>query len=146
MPKKILHTLFLLLFFAFSAIGQDVEKTLVKSFNLQGNQIVTLDLDGPIDVVNWKNSTIRIQMTIQIANDSEAMLKSLVQAGRYNLRSTITGDAFKIYAPGLEKLVSVGGKTLEETISFIIFAPEDILINLGGEASSSLDINWDPSL
>jgi len=48
-------TLFLFLLVSTTMFGQSkTEKTLVKSFNLKGNNTVTLDLDGDIEVQEWK--------------------------------------------------------------------------------------------
>lgn len=147
MPRKFLHISILLLFAASVVIGQPAQKTLVKSFNLQGNQVVMLDLKGTVELVSWNNSSMRVQMAISLKHGTEAMLKSLVKAGRYNLRSTLLEEAYKVHAPALQKKVLFHGKVLEEAISFIIFTPEDILVKLPGEASSGLgDGNMPPSL
>ena len=79
----------LLVFVSSMTYGQQVEKTLVKSFNLEGNQQVALQMDGPIEVRTWNNNFLRVQMQVTLREGSEALLKSLVQAGRYNLRHEI---------------------------------------------------------
>ncbi|MCO6480442.1 MAG: hypothetical protein J5I94_27620 [Phaeodactylibacter sp.] len=135
----------LLLFVSFITYGQEVEKTLVKSFNLQGNQIVALQMDGPIVVKTWNNNFLRVQMQVTLKEGSEALLKSLVQAGRYNLRYEIDGEAYKVLAPQLGLVVKVGGKPLEDTVSYIVYAPENVLVKVpdgksagGADVSSSL--------
>lgn len=135
----------LLLFVSFITYGQQVEKTLVKSFNLQGNQVVALQMDGPIEVRTWNNNFLRVQMQVTLKEGSEALLKSLVQAGRYNLRHEIGNDTYKVLAPQLGLEVKVGGKPLQDTVSYIVFAPENVVVKVpesksagGANVSSSL--------
>ncbi|MCB9264815.1 MAG: hypothetical protein H6558_07315 [Lewinellaceae bacterium] len=135
----------LLLFVSFMGFGQQVEKTLVKSFNLQGNQVVALQMDGPIEVTTWNNNFLRVQMQVTLKEGSEALLKSLVQAGRYNLRYEIDEEAYKVLAPKLDFEVKVGGKPLQDEVSYIVFAPENVIVKVpenksagGADPSSSL--------
>ena len=45
-------------FFAISLLSaQATEKTFVKSFNLKGSQVVVLDLEGNIEVMEWKKQS-----------------------------------------------------------------------------------------
>ena len=136
MIKRILHTAFLLFLTMSFGFGQAAEKTLVKSFNLQGKQIVELDLDGPVQVKTWKNDILRVQMSVALTNGSSTILKSLVQVGRYNLKSSIKDEVFSIFLPGLERSVKVRGTLLEEQVSFLVFAPEYIEVKLSGTATS----------
>ena len=117
--------------------GQQAEKTLVKSFNLKGNQFVLLDLDGNVEVKEWNNGLMRVQITVALENGTEAMLKSLVQAGRYNLKGDDTSGEFKVVAPGLQRKVTVRGHELVENISYTIFAPEKVNVRLNNQASTS---------
>ena len=135
----------LLLFVSLLSYGQQVEKTLVKSFNLQGNQVVAMQMDGPIEVRTWDNDFLRVQMQVSLEEGSEALLKSLVQAGRYNLRYEVDEEAYRILAPQLALEVKVGGKPLKDKVSYLVFAPENVLVKVpenksleGGEATSSL--------
>ncbi|MCB0559132.1 MAG: hypothetical protein H6573_03115 [Lewinellaceae bacterium] len=127
----------LLLFVSFVTYGQQVEKTLVKSFNIQGSQIVALQMSGPIEVRTWSNNFLRVQMQVSLKEGSEALLKSLVQAGRYNLRSEIGNDAYNVLAPQLGLEVKVGGKQLQDEVSYIVFAPENVTVKLPETKSAS---------
>lgn len=127
---KFLHTLPLLLLLATISFGQNVEKTLVKSFNLKGNDIVQIEFNGPTELKTWDNDILRIQMTISLENGSEAMLKSLVQIGRYNLKGNETDTAFAIDIPGLLREVKVRGNVLEEHVNFTVFAPKNVTVQL----------------
>lgn len=121
--------LFALLTIASAAIAQSAEKTLVKSFPLEANQSVSLDLPGAIEVKTWDSELLRVQITITLQNGTEAVLKSLISAGRYNLIAK-TGDSLVIAAPALAKEVQLGGKTLEDHVSFLVFAPKSVAVKL----------------
>lgn len=126
-----LHAFFTILFIYITtiAIAQSSEKTLVKSFPLEANQTVSLDLPGVIEVKMWDGELLRVQMTITLQNGSEAVLKSLISAGRYNLIAK-TGDSMVISAPSLGKAVQLGGKALEDHVSFLVYAPKNVSVKL----------------
>ncbi len=133
---KSINTLTLLLFITSFGLSQEVEKVLVKSFNLQGSQAVVLGMDAPTEVKTWKNDLLRVQMTITLSNGSESMLKSLIEVGRYNLKSEVVNGQFKVYAPALAKEVKIGGKTLEERVSIVVYGPESVQVKLTGAAAA----------
>ena len=126
----------LLLVTTISYSQTQVERTLVKSFNLKGNDLVVLDLEGQIEVKEWKNDIMRVQMTINLEEGTSSMLKSLIQIGRYNLVSK-SGEEFKVYAPAMKKEIKVRGKVLKENIVYTIFAPENVTVKMAGEASTN---------
>lgn len=127
----------LLLLVATTGYSQtEVEKTLIKSFNLKGNDVIILDLDGAIEVKEWKNDIMRVQMEINLEGGTSSMLKSLIQVGRYNLTSKIEENEFKVMAPDMNKEIKVRGKVLKENIAYTIFAPENVIVKLAGEAST----------
>lgn len=135
---KTFHTTVFLLCTALMCFGQQTEKILVKSFNLEGNQVVLLDLAGNVEVQSWNNDILRIQMTISLETGSDAMLKSLIQAGRYNLKSHIDEEAYNVLTPGMDKQITVRGKELKESLSFVVYAPENVLVKLkeGGSTTT----------
>ncbi|HHH50246.1 MAG TPA: hypothetical protein ENK52_04630 [Saprospiraceae bacterium] len=109
--------------------GQQVEKTLVKAFNLQGKQFVALDLDGQVEVSTWSNDIMRIQMEISFEG-TNAMLKSRIKSGRYRLFSKVEGDKFIVFVPGVNK------KALKEKIVYKVFVPELVQVELENEVLS----------
>lgn len=139
--KRTRHLLLTMLLLGCTAglFAQVVEKTLVRSFNLQGADQVTLQLDGPVEVQTWSQSILRIQMQVTLDRGSEAMIRSLVQAGRYNLQSLLQEGAFQIVAPGLEREVLINGTPLGEHISFIVYAPEKVQVEIDDSTSASAD-------
>ncbi len=136
---KAFLTIFTLIFAITIATSQS-EKTLVKSFNLKGIQVVVLDLDGDVEVREWKNSIMRIQLTIIIENGNDSMLKTLVRAGRYNLYSKVNNEDFRIFAPETKKDMKVSGYDLKENISYIVYAPENVIVRMAGEASTDAEL------
>ena len=136
--NRTLFTALILLFaFAFTTAQNNVEKTLIKSFNLEGNDFVEIDLNGQIEVKEWSNALMRIQVTVGIDQGSDAMLKSLVTAGRYNLKSTETTEGLAINAPGLERKIMLRGSELKENITYVVYKPENVNLRLKNEAETS---------
>lgn len=124
---RILFTALLSLTLIFSLIAQQTaEKTLIKSFNILGNDVVDLALDGDIQVMEWNSPAIRIEMLITVENGNETMLKSLIKAGRYNLVSAETDEAFQVSMPGIERDVVIKGKPLVDRVSYLISVPSGV--------------------
>jgi hypothetical protein len=131
-----LHTLTILLCATSVCLGQPAEKTLVKSFNLQGSSAIALDVHGDVNVQPWTNEVLRVQMTVTLPTGTAAMLKSLVESGRYNLKSSLKDNVLQITLPNMEREVLFKGKMLEETLSFIVYAPENTTVQLGEGATT----------
>ena len=109
--------------------AQPGEKTFVKAINQNGNQTVYFDIEGKLDVKTWPQQQLRLLMKVNLANGTSIMLKSLVQAGRYDIQSGELGKGFTIFAPQLEKEVRMrNGENLNETISFTLFVPVGVQV------------------
>lgn len=135
--KKIYFTTFCFFLAATLAIAQtSAEKTLIKSFNLKGNDQIILNLDGDIDVQERAGEIVRVQMTIGVGG-SQAMLKSLITAGRYNLKMNETDDGAVIDSPNLSREITIRGKKLVEKVSYVVYVPENVNVKYGSEAASS---------
>ena len=134
---RILTTVSLAIMIASSAVSQQAEKILVKSFNLKGNTIVLMDVKGNIEVKEHKRDFIRVQMAIELRNGTSSILCSLIKAKRYNLVGSVVDDHFVLNMPSLEKRVKVGGKELSEKVSYTVFAPSDVLVKLSNDTSAS---------
>jgi len=117
--------------------AQTIEKTFVRSFNLSGAQEAVLQLDAPVEVKTWSQSIARVQMTVGLQNGSESMLRSLAQAGRYNLKGTLENDQFVISIPGLEREVRVNGNTLAEDITYVVFVPDNVRVNIENSTTAA---------
>ena len=110
--------------------AQSVEKTFSKSFNTESKGTITLDLPGAIDLKIWDNPSIRIGITVSIPSGNAAMLGELANVGRYNLVSKTEGDVLTIMAPNMQKQVRIKGEELRETLTFVIFVPKDLKIEM----------------
>ena len=128
-----------------TTFAQDVEKTLVKSFNLNGLQSVMLELDGQVEVQEWDSDIMRIQMTINLTNGNENMLKALIKARRYYLKSKEDNNEFVVFAPGLAKEVTVRGVKIDEDIRYIINAPRNVLVRMADAATSDNTTETQPT-
>jgi len=134
---RILTTVLLAIMISNVAVAQHAEKILIKSFNLKGNSIVLMDVDGNVEVKEHSGDIIRVQMAIELTNGTSSILCSLIKAKRYNLVGTVLDDQLVLNMPSLEKRVKVGGIELTEKISYTVFAPEDVLVKLSHESSAS---------
>jgi hypothetical protein len=124
--KNLLTLITLILATSFT-YGQ-TEKTVVKTFNLQGSTSVVLDLNGDVEVQEWSESTLRIHMNIKLENSNVHMLKYLLTQGRYNLKLDNTDTGVVITSPGRDKDVVINkeGDTLSETVTYTVFVPQNV--------------------
>ena len=124
---KVTNRMLVLAFFAISQVlyaQTTTEKTLVKSFNLQGKHQLIIDLsNGPVHVVEWDNDIARIEMGIAMETN-ENTLKSLIAVGRYNMVSTNDGETITISSPGLLRSMKMKGVEVKETISYQVSVPK----------------------
>jgi hypothetical protein len=77
---RILTTVLLAIMIANTAVAQQAEKILIKSFNLKGNSVVLMDVDGNVEVKEYKGKIIRVQMAIELTNGTFSILCSLIKA------------------------------------------------------------------
>ncbi len=115
--------------------GQEAEKTFVQSFNLQGKKVIYADLNGDVQVQEWNNSVVRVQMNVKLDNATNSMLKGLATTGRYVIRPQLGLDGVTVSTPGLEKMVKYGGAKIEENVVYTIFVPSDVEVQMKGESS-----------
>ena len=131
MKSKIIYSLVLsLLLVSINLTGQaHIERTLVKGFNLEGNNTVLIDVAENSEVIinDWNQDQMRVIMTVSLTNGSDMMLKSLVKVGRYNLDSSNEPDFFRVFLPALERKVKLrNGGVLVENIDFEVFKPSNV--------------------
>ena len=134
---KIFTILFLVTIVTTTSFAQNTERTLVKSFNLKGKDMVMMNVNGDVEVKEWNQDIMRIEVSINLTNGTSSMLKSLIRAKRYNLTSVVNGDALEIQMPSLKRKVKVSGKELTEKITYTVFAPADVQVKLSDETSAS---------
>ena len=110
--------------------AQGIEKTLVKSFNLQQASELHLDLKD-VTVEDWSEDYVRVKMEIQFPINNEAMFRSLITAGRYNLVAQEKDQGMVITAPNIDREIKLGGKVIKEQISYIVYALENLSVQFG---------------
>ncbi len=142
---KLFVTILLATMVVSTAFAQSAEKTLVKSFNLKGQDIVLMDVAGNVEVKEWNGDIMRIQMSIKLTNGTNSMLKSLIQARRYNLVGKVEGDEYIVNMPSLAKQVKIRGKELNEKISYTVFVPADVQVKLSDDSTVSKNTDMENS-
>lgn len=132
------------MFFASISVAQQAQKTLLKTFNVNGHQQVVLNFDGNVNVQKWQEPTVRVQMQITYKNANVHIMKYLISKGRYNLKSASTADGFEISNPnaGKDVQISKDGKLLSETISYKVFVPTTMSVIVADESQASI-VNTD---
>lgn len=115
------------------ATGQ-AERTFVKSFNLQGKQIVVLDIGDNVQVTTWDNAIMRVQMTVSLPNSSDSTLKALAEIGRYGLSNDAHPETMNLTASMLRNPLKINGNEVREVVSFTVFVPKNITILKSADA------------
>lgn len=111
-----------------TTFGQTTERTLVKSFSATGVTEVHFDMDVPVEVISTNGNLIRVKMLISLEGGSDKMLKTLVLARRYDLRSKKDEDKLIIYAPALDRKVTISGKEVIENIRLEVDVPPNLVV------------------
>ncbi len=129
--KRIILPSLVFLFLAASALrAQSTEKVLIKSFNLQGHEVVLLEMPGEVEVQTWNNSWLQIQVKVKLADAGPAVLKSLVLAGRYDVQARSTEEGLELRSKNLQRVVELNGKPLQESFSILVKAPRSTQVRL----------------
>lgn len=126
----------LLLTFALGAFAQTTEKTFTKSFNTEGKSHLKFDLPGTIDLKIWNSPNIRIEIFVSLPAGNVSMLDQLAKVGRYNLTAATEGESLNITAPNLYKVVKVKGEELHEKVSYVVFVPKDMQVEMHSPTAS----------
>ncbi len=133
MPLLLVHNI---------AIGQS-EKTFVKSFNLMGRQTVVLNLGDNIQISQWDNDVVRVQMTVSVYT-SDATLKALAESGRYSLKSELSVQDLMVTVPSLSNVVKLNGTELKEAVSFTVFVPKNVNVLKNADVKTKIVAKLNP--
>jgi hypothetical protein len=131
------HLTFLLLTLSIAASAQTASKTFNKSFNSESRGTIMLDLPGNIDVKIWDNPSIKFEISVTLPSGNGSVLNELANIGRYNLVSKSEGDVLVITAPNLQKQLKVKGEILREVLTYVVFVPKDLQIQLPNVTASA---------
>ncbi|MEZ4918786.1 MAG: hypothetical protein R2792_06725 [Saprospiraceae bacterium] len=133
--KNVLGLLVSFILLSQPLLAQTAEKTLSKSFNTENTGKVLLNLPGEIDLRVWDQPTIRVEIKIQLPGKSQSMLNELANVGRYNLISSVEENSLLIQPKNMQKQITVGGELLIENLSFQVFLPRDMEVEMSGPAA-----------
>lgn len=120
--------LFALMLVTSSSVAQQAQKNLLKTFDLNSQRQVVLNLDGDVNIERWNNSTLRVQMDISYENANVHIMKYMISKGRYNLTMSSTADGVMIEHPNklAAAQISKDGTLLKESIVYTIVLPKDV--------------------
>ncbi|MDO8367412.1 MAG: hypothetical protein Q7T20_11485 [Saprospiraceae bacterium] len=105
-------------------------KTFTKAFNTDGKGTMRLELPGAIDLKVWDSPSIRFEISVSLPSGNGPMLNELANIGRYNLAAKPDGDVLVVTAPNLQKQLKVKGQEFKETLSFVVFIPKDLQVQV----------------
>ena len=134
---------FIIVILATSLTYGQTEKTVVKTFNLQGNTSIILNLNGAVKIEEWSESTLRVHMNIKLNNSNVHMLKYLLTQGRYNLTLENTSRGFTMSSPGRNEnvIINKNGDVLSETVTYTVFVPHNVTTEIINESVSEEILN-----
>jgi len=88
-----------------------------------------LNIDIPAAVKDWDGDKLRILVdVVHESSVSSEVLESLMQIGRYEVMTGKSNNEFIIKMPGLNNEIVMGDKTINEAVSFVIFAPRGVKV------------------
>ena len=112
---------------SFGAHSQ-VQKNIVKSFQYNGAQVLTLAVTGDVVIEEWDENIVRLVTTIDAVNFNEPTLKALTEAGRYTSSSKALDDAMILTMLKAQKELKIRGTVIEEKYTFKIFVPRGVTV------------------
>lgn len=102
-----------------------VQKSLIKSFNLSGANVVVLDLKGQVELKTADNAALRLQTDIELKNGNANLFQIFLTKKRYDIQTSIRNSDFLLTAPDRD-LVRLGSVELQETVAYIVYIPEGV--------------------
>jgi len=139
MTTRIVFLTFLLAASLGASAQATAAKTFTKSFNTENKGTIRLDLPGEVDLKIWNNPSIRIEVSVSLPSGNSAMLNELATVGRYNMMAKPVEDVLVIQTPNMQKQIRVKGEELREVLSFVVFMPKDLKVQLlnGGQLAEA---------
>jgi hypothetical protein len=108
---------------ALSAQAQ-AQKSLVKSFNLNGAKQVLVDVKNATIVIKQSDDEVmKVQTDVNLKNGSEALYDQLSKAGRYNLSLSAESPAATLTAAARPS-IKVAGADLDEEVIITVTVPK----------------------
>lgn len=125
--KYLFLTILFILGCTFGASSQ-VQKNIVKSYQHNGAQVITLAVEGEVEIAEWDEKIVRLVTTIDAVNFNEPTLKALTEAGRYTATSKNVDGAMILTMLKAQKELEIRGTVIEEKYNFKIFVPRGVTV------------------
>ena len=122
--KTIYSSIFFFLL-AFTQLHAQAENVLIKSVAVKTSSL-QINIPGEISAKTWDNSYVRLVITVSAKETNTEMLKSLANAGRYDIQSEVKGDQTMIFLPNIIKALNLKGIILNEKFKIEVFMPQDM--------------------
>lgn len=119
---KNLILLFVFLLGSFISFGQS-EKTLIRSFNVNVNEVV-IPFECKKNVFTWDKTYVKVELIVK-TNIRYEILDVLAKNGRYNFESEIDGQSLLISLPNLSNKIKIGDLELIENMEIKIWLPNE---------------------
>jgi hypothetical protein len=118
--------MFLIAFaFAANVANAQMQKSLIKTFNLNGATVVMLDLKGEVLLKPADNTALRLQTDIDLKNGNISLFQAFLAKKRYDVQTKAENGTFTLTAPDREN-VKIGGQDLQETVSYTLYVPDNV--------------------
>ncbi len=119
MKKTIL--LFALSAMSFAANAQ-LQKSLVKSFSVNGAKAMSIDLrNAKVSIKQHDKEVVEVVTNINMKNGNDALYSQLSGAGRYDL--ALSSDAVPLLNAKDRATIKVAGQDLEEEVTYTVTVP-----------------------
>jgi hypothetical protein len=125
--KYLSLTILFVLVCTFGAFSQ-VQKNIVKSFQYNGVQVLTLAVEGDVVIEEWDEKIVRLVTTIDAVNFNQQTLKALTEAGRYTSTSKNVDGAMILTMLKAQRKLEIRGVLIEEKYTFKIFIPRGVTV------------------
>lgn len=125
--KHFILTLTMILGFSLVSHSQ-VQKNIVKSYQYTGNQLITLAVDGEIEIEEWDEKIVRLVTTIDAVNFNELTLKALAEAGRYTATAKDVDGSMILTMLKAQKELVIRGTKIQEKYRFKVFVPRGVTV------------------
>ena len=122
---------------ATTATFAQVQKSLIKSFNLGGVSSVSIDLKGKVTTEKASDDVFKIQTNVNLKNVNQSMYDVLNQKGRYGFKQeTLSGQIAISSAP--RETVKTSSGEMQEEVSYLVSVPAGInVIDVNGALAAA---------
>ncbi len=124
---KNIMVLFSFVLLAGFATAQEEQNSYIKTINPQSSASILFNADMPVAVKEWNEDRLRILVDVVHGDGiGSEVLESLMQIGRYDVKTKKDANEFVIIPSGLRNEIVMGGEMIQEAVSLVIFAPKGV--------------------